>query len=745
MNIAIIQFPGSNCERETAMAVQRSGMNAVPVLWNADATSLEQYDGFIIVGGFSYEDRSRSGVIAAKQPIIQALKKQAALGKPVLGICNGAQILIESGLVPDQNALLGCLTNNMTQHNGVEQLLGFYNDWVHLTTKQALPHHAFLNQAELHKPYYIPMANAEGRFVFPKAVAEKIKANGSNVYYCDASGDTESAAVVNPNSSTDNLAAVSNIHGNVMAIMPHPERCEDGQFIFDSMREYIKQNLYQAKNDKPLASIAWTEAFKTKPTQNQHTFIVKSHINDNTADTINMLLKQNGLNAELSHHRYWTFNCDHDLAQENKAIHQSGEFYNSNKESLIPLKDHLKNNDRICILTQSSYSKKRDDLQAKLHKLFGCDALHNIEDGKVWEIAGNSEQRNQALNYLLSENIILNPVEHQAMFLTTDADHDLLQNINRVDLTEQASTDPTPETLTDILYQGKVRSLQNEDDHLLMTTHDRTSAFDRHICDIKHKGMLLNLLNSWWLDQTSHIIANHKLKVNQPNQMHIHNLTPIPLEIVVRGFICGNTQTSLWTQYKEGVRQIDDTILPEGMQEYDPLPTPIITPTVKAKDHDTPITEKEIIAQGILTEQQWQFIKDKAIKLFTFGQMVALSKGLILADTKYEFGFDQQHNIVLMDECHTPDSSRFWLAESYHANSTPKPLGKDTLRQWLKAHFNPYEDKQLPDISEQFLQQLSQEYYQVYARLTGDWQLNHFHFDNANFSNLQQGIASCVA
>ena len=368
-----------------------------------------------------------------------------------------------------------------------------------------------------------------------------------------------------------------------------------------------------------------------------------------------------------------------------------------------------------------------------------------IEDGKIWEICGNAGDKNKALNYLLKENIILNPVEHQAMFLETNSDKNLLNTVSQVNLNDLTSTDPTPEHLDNILYEGKVRSLQISGNHLTMTTHDRTSAFDRHICDIPHKGMLLNLLNTWWLDQTQPIISNHQINTTHPNQMDITKLTPIPLEIVVRGFICGNTQTSLWTQYKEGIRQIDSVILPEGLQEYDTLPQPMITPTIKAKDHDAPITEKEILTQGILTMPQWRFIKTKAIELFQFGQMVALSKGLILADTKYEFGFDHQGHILLMDECHTPDSSRYWLANTYQQNEKPTPLGKDTLRQWLKANFDPYKDKELPAISDDLLKQLSNEYYAVYARLTGDWQLNQYPFSSNPLSELQKGINLCVA
>jgi phosphoribosylformylglycinamidine synthase I len=232
IKIAIIQFPGSNCERETAMAVERAEMQPIDFLWNEAPEKFAACDGYIIIGGFSYEDRVRAGIIASLDPLMQHIVHASQIGKPVLGICNGAQILVESGLVPglEDQKLAAALAVNKRIKNGHILGTGFYNDWVNITTITPQPHHAFLRNLAVNQPICIPTAHAEGRFILADGLYDQmLAANVGMLYY---SGD-------NPNGSEHNLAAISNLAGNVMAIMPHPERTKAGDAIFTSMRDYI--------------------------------------------------------------------------------------------------------------------------------------------------------------------------------------------------------------------------------------------------------------------------------------------------------------------------------------------------------------------------------------------------------------------------------------------------------------------------------------------------------------------------
>ena len=227
MKIAVIQFPGANCERETHLALKRSQLTPVDFFWNESTEKLKDFSGYVITGGFSYEDRIRSGLIASQSPLIKALFQEAKKGKPILGICNGAQILVESGLVPGNKSQekLAALTHN------AGKTLGFYNDMCELSPFALHEHHAFTNQFKPGETIRIPFAHAEGRFLLEATtLAEMIQSESSMLQYKQ-----------NPNGSDFNLAAISSKSGNVMAIMPHPERVTDGQKIFDSMRVYIEK------------------------------------------------------------------------------------------------------------------------------------------------------------------------------------------------------------------------------------------------------------------------------------------------------------------------------------------------------------------------------------------------------------------------------------------------------------------------------------------------------------------------
>ena len=234
--------------------------------------------------------------------------------------------------------------------------------------------------------------------------------------------------------------------------------------------------------------------------------------------------------------------------------------------------------------------------------------------------------------------------------------------------------------------QGKVRDIYQRDDHLILVTTDRLSAFDRILGLVPYKGQVLNQLAAFWFGETRNLVANHLLETPDPNVTVARRCEPLPVEVVVRGYISGVTQTALWYRYSQGERNIYGIDFPDGLQKNDALPTPIITPTTKARDggHDERITPAEIVANGLVEAKLWAQVAEAAIAIFQHGQAIAQRGGLILVDTKYEFGLDAEGQLTLIDEVHTPDSSRFWRADSYAARHAqgqePENFDKEFIR-----------------------------------------------------------------
>jgi phosphoribosylaminoimidazole-succinocarboxamide synthase len=279
-------------------------------------------------------------------------------------------------------------------------------------------------------------------------------------------------------------------------------------------------------------------------------------------------------------------------------------------------------------------------------------------------------------------------------------------------------------------YQGKVRDTYDLGDKLILITTDRQSAFDRVLASVPYKGQVLNLTSAWWFEKTEHIIPNHVITIPDPNVTIAKKCTVFPIEFVVRGYITGTTSTSLWTQYQKGVRNYCGNDIPEGLRKNQRLENAMLTPTTKEVSHDRPISPKEIIAEGWMTQENWDVAASAAMRLFEFGRQTATQHGLILVDTKYEMGKDSDGNIVLIDEIHTPDSSRYWLANSYEerfANQLePENIDKEFLRLWFVDHCDPYADKVLPQAPEELIVTLSQRYIQLYEMITG----SRFHFSD---------------
>lgn len=272
------------------------------------------------------------------------------------------------------------------------------------------------------------------------------------------------------------------------------------------------------------------------------------------------------------------------------------------------------------------------------------------------------------------------------------------------------------------MIQGKVRDIYDEGKTLLLVSTDRLSAFDRAICEIPCKGMVLNQLSAWWFDATQQIIPNHLLELPAPNTMRVRKCRVIPIEVIVRGYITGSTNTSLWTLYQQGERDVFGTILPEGLSKNAKLATPILTPTTKSADHDHPLSRADLAHIPDLTPALWAEIETAALALFQFASDYVAQKGLILADTKYEFGLDENNALCLIDEIHTPDSSRYWEYTDWQAalreGRDPASYDKEIIRLWYRERCDPYQVKDLPDAPPELITKVSQRYQDLYTKIT---------------------------
>ncbi len=297
------------------------------------------------------------------------------------------------------------------------------------------------------------------------------------------------------------------------------------------------------------------------------------------------------------------------------------------------------------------------------------------------------------------------------------------------------SPDELPEPFVDLELpladrrEGKVRvsyRLDSPGETRLFVTTDRLSAFDRNIAGIPYKGQVLNQLAAWWFARTTAIVANHVIAVPDPNVLVARETTPLPVEVVVRGAITGVTSTSLWQLYAAGSRTIYGYHFPDGLRKNTLLPEPIVTPTTKpaagSGAHDEPLTWAEVVERGLVPGPRWEQITAVAIDLFREGQRIAADAGLILADTKYEFGVTADDEVLLIDEVHTPDSSRYWVADTYEAHlaagEEPESLDKEVVRRAL-ADSGYRGDGDPPPLGADVIAATTDRYIGAYERLTG--------------------------
>ncbi|MEN3974079.1 phosphoribosylaminoimidazolesuccinocarboxamide synthase [Emcibacter sp. SYSU 3D8] len=274
-------------------------------------------------------------------------------------------------------------------------------------------------------------------------------------------------------------------------------------------------------------------------------------------------------------------------------------------------------------------------------------------------------------------------------------------------------------------YSGKVRENYDlADGRRIIIATDRLSAFDRILCSIPYKGQVLTQTAKYWFEATRDLCPNHVLEYPDPNVVVGKRLDILPVEMVVRGYLAGSTATSILTLYKSGAREMYGHRFADGLRDNQKLPKAILTPTSKAFDggHDEPLTPEQIIGQGLLTQEQWNTVAGYSLALFARGQALAAQQGLILVDTKYEFGTDETGRIVLADEIHTPDSSRYWIAgtypERFDAGERPDSFDKDFVRAWVVARCDPYKDP-IPEIPAELIEQTSRVYIKAFETITG--------------------------
>ncbi|MBU0578109.1 phosphoribosylformylglycinamidine synthase I [Patescibacteria group bacterium] len=336
IKFAVISFPGTNCEAENIRAFKRAGMDAEMILWNdpgiLDRSRLDEFDGYCIAGGFSYEDRGRSGIVAAQDPITEVLKEEADNGKIILGICNGAQVLVETGLIPGFNnkgLAIALAWNEMKKGDEIIDT-GFYNIWVRLKNSAPKNRSAFNDFDDL---LHIPMAHGEGRFVVEDDVLQKLEDNNQIVFkYCDENGEINPDFPYTPNGATASIAGICNPAGNVMAIMPHPERdpMGNGSLVFESIKRWIEEK--KGVEHKSLGDYECKEDIR-EVKHSDIEFFIRLIITDNAERTIEEALVRKGHSLHLDRYEYFgvSLNEGVDTQDAIKKIMDTGELANFNK------------------------------------------------------------------------------------------------------------------------------------------------------------------------------------------------------------------------------------------------------------------------------------------------------------------------------------------------------------------------------------------------------------------------------
>jgi phosphoribosylformylglycinamidine synthase I len=410
MKIAVIQFPGSTGERELIQAVERAGMTAEIIAWGAKPALLSAYDGFIIGGGFSFDDLPRAGVIAAREAIIAALQKESESGKPLLGIGNGAQILVESGLVPGLSkyeAAIALTTNKRVLFDRVEGL-GLYNAWIHIRCSDRPLSSAFTLGLTKNNILSMPVSHEQGRFLIPDELLKEMNERGMAVFhYCTEDGELRSEYPVNPNGSVNNIAAVVTAAGNVMAMMPHPERSSAGDAIFISMRDYIAE-----KETFNVAKLNYQVEKPVMPKLNKkgETFLLSSVKADRAAIYVQSQLDRLSISVKVSCYDHWEVVAEGDAV---KKVMQCGALFDVSKLSEDDLSQLDSAGDTACLLVR----EKEDIVGLEKFQLlanhFEVDGIRKIVSGRVWVLSATSGEIDAQVKKIIKSSVLFNAVSHE--------------------------------------------------------------------------------------------------------------------------------------------------------------------------------------------------------------------------------------------------------------------------------------------------------------------------------------------
>ncbi len=300
-----------------------------------------------------------------------------------------------------------------------------------------------------------------------------------------------------------------------------------------------------------------------------------------------------------------------------------------------------------------------------------------------------------------------------------------LQQALRIPLDVTRTEDLFPPEVEVRRYEGKVRdNYATTDGRRFLVTTDRISAFDRVLGTLPLKGQLLTSLAAFWFRESAHIAPNHLLGMPDPNVIEAIECEPLPVEMVVRAYLTGVTSTSVWTHYAAGAREFCGHRLPDGLRKNEPLPAPFLTPSTKAAKggHDVSASRAEILAEGRIQPSDFDAAADMALALFAFGQKHCAGRGLMLVDTKYELGRTRDGRIVVIDEMHTPDSSRFWTASTYEERMAhgeePASFDKEYVRRWL-ADRGFTGDGPIPPMPDELRVEASRRYAEAYQAIVG--------------------------
>lgn len=422
--IAILQFPGINREYEARRYVEYAGLEGVIFRWNRPSEELLGFDGYVIPGGFSYEDRSRAGVIASLDPLMNTIKEQAAEGKPVLGICNGCQILMETGLVPGlpENELAGAMAENVRVKEGKIYGTGFYNDWVYVKNVAKQGRTAFNTEMGEGEYFRVPVANGEGRFVIDKDVLRQMRENDQVILkYSDAEGKERDEFPFNPSGAVDGIAGICNPEGNVMALMPHPENSPEGMGVFNSLAKYLDHEDSKEKKitkNKLEANLKRPEMKQYELPKNCTELIVDLVITDNEARTVATALKNIGFdNVDVKRRTHWELCYTSGLKDVNKlreGVIKSDELLNTNKEFVM---DELPKDEKVYTF-KVAY---KDDYVGRsktgtLKERLGFKDIADVKKSVIWQIKideDDAKKREEILEKVMATNIFYNPFSQE--------------------------------------------------------------------------------------------------------------------------------------------------------------------------------------------------------------------------------------------------------------------------------------------------------------------------------------------